>query len=79
MRAAAMVAKHVGGKILLFASSPPTVGEGVVRREMNRDKGGQGQGERDNDLLKPAAETYQVCSVSVDISVFVSVSPSVSH
>lgn len=60
VRAAAMVAKHVGGKILLFASSPPTVGEGVLRREISRDKGAQGPGDRDSELLKPAADTYQV-------------------
>lgn len=59
LKAATMVSKHVGGKILLFSSAPPTVGEAVVKREPNRDKGAAAT-DRETDLLKPASDAYQV-------------------
>ena len=54
-----MVAKHVGGKILLFSSAPPTMGEAVVKREASRVKGAAAA-DRETDLLKPASDAYQV-------------------
>lgn len=59
LKAATMVAKHVGGKILLFSSAPPTMGEAVVKREPSREKGGAAT-DRETDLLKPASDAYQV-------------------
>ncbi|OEH78605.1 transport protein [Cyclospora cayetanensis] len=58
LKAATMVAKHVGGKILLFSAAPPTMGEAVVKREPNRDKGNSTT-DRETDLLKPASDAYQ--------------------
>lgn len=59
LKAATMVAKHVGGKILCFSSGPPTMGEAVVKREPSRDKGAAAT-DRETDLLKPASDAYQV-------------------
>ncbi|KAL8274390.1 hypothetical protein Esti_001712 [Eimeria stiedai] len=58
LKAATMVAKHVGGKILLFSSAPPTMGEAVVKREGCRDKAAAAN-DRETDLLKPASDAYQ--------------------
>ncbi|KAL8429052.1 hypothetical protein Efla_005870 [Eimeria flavescens] len=58
LKAATMVAKHVGGKILLFSSAPPTIGEAVVKREASKDKAAAAA-DRETDLLKPASDAYQ--------------------
>ncbi|KFG56874.1 putative transport protein Sec24 [Toxoplasma gondii RUB] len=67
VKAALLVMKHVGGKILLFASFPPTVGALVTKRSgglagadgAGTDGGSRQQPDREVELLKPASEAYQ--------------------
>lgn len=69
LKAALLVMKHVGGKIMLFSSHPPTIGELVTKRSgglAGADGAGGGgrqqqqQPDREVELLKPASEVYQV-------------------
>ncbi|PHJ17581.1 transport protein sec24 [Cystoisospora suis] len=68
LKAALLVMKHVGGKIMLFSSHPPTIGELVTKRSgglAGADGAGGGsrqqqqQPDREVELLKPASEVYQ--------------------
>lgn len=67
VKAALLVMKHVGGKIMLFASYPPTIGELVTKRSgglagadgTGSEGGSRQQPDREVELLKPATEVYQ--------------------
>ncbi|PFH31291.1 putative transport protein Sec24 [Besnoitia besnoiti] len=66
LKAALLVMKHVGGKIMLFTSHPPTVGELVTKRSGGLAGAGasggrqqQQQPDREVELLKPASDIYQ--------------------
>ncbi|CEM07675.1 unnamed protein product [Vitrella brassicaformis CCMP3155] len=63
VKAAHMAVKHIGGKVLVFASTLPTVGE--LQLKYNRYKPPMLNTEREVELLKPADEEYKALAVEL--------------